>query len=118
MLASVHIGLHAENADKPTLSMNCVNPYLDVKFTNVGSRTATTEPIQFNVNRPAPPGSGTIFLQSNEFPLNRGVCTAKISEGYRFEGGSHDVWPGGTSVIRDRAPGLNRIMELQVEVTV
>ena len=65
----------------PSISMQCVTPAINVKFTSIQHTQASTGPVQFNVNIPA--GQGTIFVDKG----NSGICTATISEGYQFIGG-------------------------------
>jgi hypothetical protein len=61
--------------------MHCVNHAIDIKFTSIQQTQASTEPVQFNVNIPA--RRGTILVDK----ANSGICTATISDGYRFIGG-------------------------------
>lgn len=72
--------------------MNCVNPPNSIRFTSVQGSQASTEPVQFNVNIPA--GQGTIFVNEK----NHGICTATISDGYQFTGGSGQIDPTQVSV--------------------
>ena len=82
----------------PKLTMHCVNPGVDVKFTSVQGTQASTEPVQFNVNIPA--GPGTVFVDGN----NSGVCTATISDGYQFTSGSGTISPTAISVSSPATP--------------
>jgi hypothetical protein len=86
------LDLPAFAQSKPSLTMTCINPPNQIKFTSIQGTQASTEPVQFNVNIPA--GQGTIFVDKN----NSGMCTATISDGFQFVSGHGEIDPSQVSV--------------------
>jgi hypothetical protein len=87
----------AKTPFKPaTITFKCHNPSISLKFdynqlTSGGKGQASSQKVQFNVNKPAV--QGTIFVDEK----NNGICTATITSNHKVNRGWAEFDPEGSS---------------------
>ena len=75
-----------------TLKLEGFNPPLHREFQGQGvfagqQGEGTSPKIQFNVNTPATPGTGVLYVSNGNLPKNDAICKIKVPPGLRVRGG-------------------------------